>query len=117
MVTDSDVAIVYINKNKEKCLWLIEHKLTETDFTHCGGYESNSKVHKDNPEYKKNCKKCSLEDILSNPNLCYYHAVSKYKYWEIMKASGKDFFKGEYDKNDGCPFRKGMFINMFVFLW
>ena len=108
VVTDSDVAIAYVNINGENCLWIIEHKLTETDFTHCGGYKSKSEVHENNPEYKKNCKKCTLEEILNNPNLCYYHAVSKYKYWDIMKAGGKDFFKGEYDKNDGCPFRDGM---------
>lgn len=107
VVTDSDVAIAYINKNKERCLWLIEHKLTETDFTHCGGYKSKSKVHEENPQYKENCKTCSLEEILSDPKLCYYHAVSNYKYWDIMKGGDKEFFKGEYDEK-GCPFRKGM---------
>lgn len=110
VVTDSDVAIAYINKNKneERCLWLIEHKLTETDFTHCGGYRSKSKVHEENPQYKENCRTCSLEEILRDPKLCYYHAVSKYKYWDIMNKGGKDFFKGEYDKSAGCPFRKEM---------
>ncbi len=108
VVTDADVAIAYINKSEEKCLWLIEHKLTETDFTHCGGYKSDSKVMKENPQYKENCKHCSMAEILANPSLCYYHAVSKYKYWEIMKQDGgKEFFRGEY-KGDGCPFRLGM---------
>lgn len=108
IITDADVAIAYINKNKEKCLWLIEHKLTETDFTHCGGYKSNSKVMKGNPKYKENCKKCSMDDIIKTPDLCYYHAVSKYKYWNIMKdCGGKEFFGGKYE-DKGCPFRLGM---------
>ena len=108
VVTDADVAIAYINKNKEKCLWLIEHKLTEKDFTHCGGYRSDSKKKKDNPEYKENCKKCSMDEILDTPSLCYYHAVSKYRYWDIMKdCGGKVFFSGAYD-GEGCPFRGGM---------
>lgn len=108
VITDADVSIAYLNKNGEKCLWLIEHKLTEKDFTHCGGYKSNSTVMKDNLEYKENCTQCSMAEILANPDLCYYHAVSKYKYWEIMNEyGGKEFFSGKYD-DDGCPFRLGM---------
>ena len=108
IITDADVAIAYINKNKERCLWLVEHKLTEKDFTHCGGYKSDSKVMIDNPKYKKKCTECSMDKILDDPSLCYYHAVSKYKYWNIMKdCGGKEFFRGEY-KGDGCPFRLGM---------
>lgn len=38
--TDSDVAIAYYNTNDELCLWLIEHKLTEQEFTTCGAYLS-----------------------------------------------------------------------------
>ncbi len=107
VVTDADVAIAYINNNNEKCLWLIEHKLTETDFTHCGGYKSKSEKMKKEPQYKKNCTDCSMAEILANPDLCYYHAVSKYKYWDIMNNYGKEFFGGKYD-DDGCPFRLGM---------
>ncbi|MBO7495638.1 MAG: hypothetical protein J6T98_03720 [Salinivirgaceae bacterium] len=108
VVTDADVAIAYINTKGEKCLWLIEHKLTETDFTHCGGYNSKSQVMKNNPQYKENCQTCTIEDILKDPNRCYYHNVSGYKYWKIMNKGGKDLYKGEYDKKVGCPFRKGM---------
>lgn len=108
VVTDADVAIAYINKNNEKCLWLIEHKLTEKDFTHCGGYNSDSKKMKENPHYKENCVKCSLAEILKKPENCYYHAVSNYKYWDIMnECGGKEFFGGKYDEA-GCPFRKGL---------
>ena len=116
VVTDADVAIAYINKNGEKCLWLIEHKLTEKDFTHCGGYKSAHKSKKGNPAenssknkcYYENCTGCTLEEILNKPSLCYYHAVSKYKYWKIMKEyGGREFFSGKYEKKE-CPFRSGM---------
>lgn len=108
VITDADIAIAYINKNGEKCLWLIEHKLTEKDFTHCGGYNSDSKVMKENPQYKENCTQCSMAEILKKPELCYYHAVSEYKYWEIMNENGgKELFIGKYEEK-GCPFRLGM---------
>jgi len=108
VVTDVDVAIAYLNKSGEKCLWLIEHKLTEKDFTHCGGYKSDSKVMMENPKYRENCRNCKMEDILKEPNRCYYHDVSKYKYWDIMNLNGgKDFFERECDSK-GCPFRLGM---------
>ena len=35
--TDSDIAIAYRDKQGNLCLWLIEHKLTEKEFTECGG--------------------------------------------------------------------------------
>ena len=108
VITDSDVAIAYLNKKKEKNLWLIEHKLTETNFTHCGGYKTQSKAMQEKPQYKENCLKYSLEDIIADHSLCYYHAVSGYEYWNVMDGSGKDFFYGAYDKKGGCPFRKGM---------
>ena len=38
--TDSDVAIAYYETNGELSLWLIEHKLSENEFTTCGGYKS-----------------------------------------------------------------------------
>lgn len=41
--TDSDIAIAYYNHNDELCLWLIEHKLTEKEFTECGGYKSKDR--------------------------------------------------------------------------
>ena len=101
--TDSDVAIAYYNTNDELCLWLIEHKLTEQEFTACGGYKSKG----NDEEGKAKCRSCSMEDILNNPDICYYHRVCKYNYWNIMKDGGAEFYANHYD-GKGCPFRGGM---------
>ena len=101
--TDSDVAIAYYNTKDELCLWLIEHKLTEQEFTTCGAYKSKG----NNEEGKDHCRKCSIVEILDNPNLCYYHRVSKYNYWNIMRDGAANFFSGSFD-GKGCPFRGGM---------
>jgi len=101
--TDSDIAIAYYNTNDELCLWLIEHKLTEQEFTACGAYRSKGNT----TEGKEHCQKCTLADIAANPDFCYYHRVSKYKYWDIMNAGASAFYQGEYD-GKGCPFRGGM---------
>ncbi len=101
--TDSDVAIAYYNTDDELCLWLIEHKLTEQEFTACGGYKSKGNDGKG----KAKCRTCSMEDILINPDICYYHRVCKYNYWNIMKDGGAEFYANHYD-GKGCPFRGGM---------
>ena len=100
--TDSDVAIAYRNQNNELCLWLIEHKLTEREFTTCGGYRSkgNSKSEKDN------CKSCGIKELLDNHDKCYYHKHCGYYYWKIMDDN-TSFFSGKYEGH-GCPFRGGM---------
>ncbi len=98
--TDSDIAIAYYNHDNELCLWLIEHKLTEKEFTECGGYKSKGR--------NKNKHLCGkpFNDILKNKNLCYYHVVRKFKYWDITDTN-KSFFvnAGNYSE---CPFRGGM---------
>ncbi|MCM1034456.1 MAG: hypothetical protein NC038_02645 [Paludibacter sp.] len=89
--TDADVAICYSNTQGEKCLWLIEHKLTEAEFTTCGGYRSK----RNQGEDKVACETCSLAEIVSRPDICYYHRVSKYKYWHIMSQdASKALFAG-----------------------
>jgi hypothetical protein len=97
--TDSDIAIAYYNQHDELCLWLIEHKLTEKEFTECGGAKSRgrTKMH--------NCKK-TFNEILDDKNLCYYHSGSKYQYWNTTEAN-KTFFVNQH-KYDTCPFRGGM---------
>ncbi len=102
--TDSDVAISYIDKDGNNCLWLIEHKLTEQEFTTCGAYRSDR-----NPaEMKENCKKCSLSDFYADHNKCHYHKNCGYYYWNIMEQERiKQFYSGQFDK-EGCPFRGGM---------
>ena len=97
--TDSDLAIAYINDKNEECLWLIEHKLTEKEFTTCGGYKSDGNTD------KISCKTYGLHEIMSEPCRCHYHRIG-YAYWNII-ASKTEFFK----VNPGfhqCPFLGGM---------
>ena len=102
--TDSDVAIAYRNDKGERCLWLIEHKLTEQKFTMCGAYKSRG-ITKDE---KEQCKSCGLDILLHNPNICHYHKRCGYGYWKIMNTPQcNKLYRGEY-KNRGCPFRGGM---------
>ena len=98
--TDSDIAIAYYNHNNELCLWLIEHKLTEREFTECGGFTSKGR-----DKSKHLCEK-SFSDIVNNKNLCYYHDVRKTNYWNITEAH-KSFFVN-HKEIKGCPFKKGM---------
>lgn len=97
--TDSDIAIAYYNKKRELCLWLIEHKLTEQDFTKCHGYTSHGrKPHHD-------CSK-SLTEILESKRCCYYHDVRHFNYWHITE-SHRGFFVN-HPKYEQCPFQDGM---------
>jgi len=97
--TDSDIAIVYYNKKSELCLWLIEHKLTEEEFTECNGYKSKGR--KENHDCSK-----SFSEIIKRKNYCYYHDIRKFKYWEIAEKH-RDFFFNQ-QKHTHCPFRGGM---------
>lgn len=100
--TDSDIAIAYRDKQGNLCLWLIEHKLTEKEFTECGGYKSSKN------EDKSMCQSCSLSGIIADPSICYYHHKCGYNYWGIMSMPGvSDFFNGELNLK-GCPFRRGL---------
>lgn len=98
--TDSDIAIAYYNHNNDLCLWLIEHKLSEPEFTVCGGFKSKGR-----DKTKHQCEK-SFNEIVSNKNLCYYHNVRKSKYWNITDAHNSFFVNHKEIK--GCPFKKGM---------
>lgn len=100
--TDSDVAIAYRNKQERLCLWLIEHKLTEHEFSTCGGYRSRGIADSE----KANCTSCSLGQMVKNHDLCYYHKHCGYYYWQIMESQST-FFSGKYN-GVGCPFRGGM---------
>jgi hypothetical protein len=98
--TDSDIAIAYYNNENELCLWLIEHKLTEKEFTTCGGYKS-----KDRDKSIHICEKSFLE-ILKNKHLCFYHGFKKNEYWNLTEAN-QSVFKN-HGKYQSCPFRGGM---------
>lgn len=97
--TDSDIAIAYYNHQDELCLWLIEHKLTEAEFTTCGGFKSAGR------RAQHDCNR-PFADILADKNLCYYHDVRHFRYWEITETN-QDFFPN-HAAHRHCPFQGGM---------
>lgn len=96
--TDADMAIAYYNDDGELCLWLVEHKLTEAEFTACGGFASKGR------KERHDCTR-SFSDILKNKNTCYYHDVRKFEYWNITETN-RDFFVN-HAKHVECPFQGG----------
>lgn len=98
--TDADIAIAYYNHEDKLCLWLIEHKLTEAEFTECGGSKSKGR-----DKEKHRCE-TPFNEILQNKQLCYYHEASKYEYWNITEENKVFFAKAETYKT--CPFKGGM---------
>lgn len=98
--TDSDIAIAYQNKSNESCLWLIEHKLTETEFTTCGGAKS-----KNRDSENHNCDSQFIE-LIANKQQCYYHDVRQSNYWSITDKNQTFFAKHHQYKK--CPFIGGM---------
>lgn len=98
--TDSDIGIAYYNEADELNLWLIEHKLTEPEFTTCGGYRSKnkSKAH--------SCE--SIAAILNDNDLCYYHSGCQYRYWDITHKNESVFSSRNLLSYQGCPFKGGM---------
>lgn len=97
--TDADLAIAYENQQGELCLWLIEHKLTEQEFTPCGGYESRGR------QARHDCSR-SFGEISADKGICYYHDVRKFQYWNIT-AANLSFFVNHASHAE-CPFRGGM---------
>jgi hypothetical protein len=98
--TDADFAIAYHDQQGDLCLWLIEHKLSETEFTTCGGYKSKGRteVH--------HCRPASA--VLDNPGLCYYHSKCGYRYWEVTLKTPGLFDLEQIRKTDDCSFMGGM---------
>ena len=97
--TDADVAIAYRNTAGKLCLWLIEHKLSEKEFTTCGGYKSRKN------EHKYNCINCDLTTLAAAPQKCHYHTIG-YTYWKYLNHHIKKY-QGDPQIN-GCPFRGGL---------
>ncbi len=96
--TDSDIAIAYYDTNGDLSLWLIEHKLTEDEFTTCGGYRSKGN------HTKAFCKNGAK--IVNDNTKCYYQYHCQYKYWEITSAS-ELFDRDELKTRLRCPFIGG----------
>lgn len=97
--TDADIAIAYYNHQDELCLWLIEHKLTEREFTTCGASKSKGRraIH--------DCSK-SFSEILSDKQVCYYHSANHYNFWNITEAN-RQFFVN-HTRYAHCPFHGGL---------
>jgi len=100
--TDADIAIAYYDNTgkRDPRLWLIEHKLTEKEFTECHGITSKGRksgIH--------DCKK-SFTELLQNMDYCYYRQARKFRYWEIT-ADNQGFF-GNHRQYSECPFKGGM---------
>lgn len=98
--TDSDVAIAYYNHENDLCLWLIEHKLGEAEFTSCGGYKARKKN-----ESEHFCDH-SFSDYISDHSSCYYDTVRKTSYWRITRENYELFKNNDVSKT--CPFRNGL---------
>jgi hypothetical protein len=99
--TDADIAIAYYTREGKLNLWLIEHKLTEAEFTTCGGYRSHGR--------NKEIHRCdSITEILNNPRLCYYDSVSNYRYWQITQANPETFPVKNLQNYIECPFKDGI---------
>lgn len=98
--TDADIAIAYRNQDNDLCLWLIEHKLGEKEFTDCGGYEARREHGADSL-----CA-ISYKDIIEDHGTCYYNSVRYTKYWEIT-SHNKDLYEPCYSY-ETCPFRGGV---------
>jgi hypothetical protein len=97
--TDSDIAIAYRNWSGELCLWLIEHKLTEREFTHCSGPKS-----RDRDQTRHNCG-CTFSEIVARKSNCFHHDHRERKYWDITEEN-RDFFVNHSNHSE-CPFKSG----------
>jgi len=98
--TDADVAIAYYDHQDDLNLWLIEHKLTEAEFTTCGGSKSLGRTQ------AHACAPASA--ILENPNLCYYHSGCNFRYWDITIQHPSLFDPNRIRAYNKCPFKGGM---------
>ena len=97
--TDADIAIAYYDKNNALCLWLIEHKLTEAEFTTCGGFKSKGK------QNKHDCSQ-PFAAIVDNLDFCYYHEAKHFNYWKI--TAGNKIYFPNHAAHMHCPFQGGL---------
>lgn len=111
--TDADIAIAYENHEGDLCLWLIEHKLTEAEFTTCGGYETWKTQKREMDPRSRGFKRLELHDcnrtfaeILNNKTFCHYHDICHYRYWDITEKHLAFFANPPAQRP--CPFQGGM---------
>jgi hypothetical protein len=98
--TDSDIAIAYRDTENRLNLWLIEHKLTEKDFTPCGGAKSKSRGQ------QHRCEPAA--DVVRDHSICYYHDRCRYAYWDITDRHPEVFPPDNLTASPACPFKDGM---------
>ena len=98
--TDADFAIAYFDQDGALCLWMIEHKLTEKEFTICGGARSKGR------STQHSCQPAS--SVMHDNRLCYYHSGCGYRYWEITLQPDTPFDLARLRDYPVCPFRGGM---------
>lgn len=98
--TGADIAIAYCDHQDNLNLWLIEHKLTELEFTTCGGFRSKGR----NSTHA--CAPASA--ILDNNALCYYHSACHFRYWDITLQNPSLFISDNLREYNECPFKGGM---------
>jgi hypothetical protein len=79
---------------------LIEHKLTEKEFTACGGAVSAGRTSE---------HRCSpAADVLGNHDLCYYHEHCRYAYWPVTDRHRDVFPPERLAAGEACPFKGGV---------
>ena len=100
--TDADFALSYIDTEGNHCLWLVEHKLTEMEFTQCNVVHGGKHI-----DCIEKCKEESVQALLDAPEKCYYCGTLKYRYWELTKRYIDAFPNIDYHAI-GCPFADGM---------
>jgi hypothetical protein len=98
--TDADIAIAYYDHQGYLNLWLIEHKLTEPEFTTCGGCTSRGRT----PAHR--CAPAAA--LLDDRTLCYYHSACNYRYWNITLQAASPFAANRIREYPVCPFMGGM---------
>jgi len=99
--TDSDIAIAYRNHSGDLCLWLVEHKLTESEFTPCGGFKSKDRKNRPSCDCSR-----STSEILKAKDTCYHHAIRERNYWNITERNANFFVN--HASHPQCPFRGRM---------
>jgi len=98
--TDADIAIAYRDHAGRLNLWLIEHKLSEPEFTACGAATSKGRTR------QHYCD--SSADVYRDPNLCYYHSGRSFQYWPITKDARALFPAEKFTEKQPCPFMGGL---------
>lgn len=100
--TDADFALSYIDRKGNHCLWLVEHKLSEAEFTRCNVVHNGK-----HPAEEKLCPTLTVKSLIDNPQ-CYYSNTKHYRYWECTNKY-IDSFPGLQSRTKvGCPFADGM---------